>query len=412
MTPRRRAEGAIPAREVDERSADANHCAASEHGTTDLSMPRGHLRPTAAVRFGCCAGFVLLAACAATPGSPSLHDVPARPRMGYTVEQRRAIANALLADREQALWEGEQLRFRTGKSALPPPPQPREPTPLPPLAQAPTAIRPPANLESAIVAERMGLETDDGSLNAFLRQLVRRQPATVQAQENASARTDVATAGTESGDPLATAAARADLPLALPRGEAERAQARPVNQPQPTAEQPNQPSALDRFLDYLGGALAVGRADPAGEPAPAASEESGSSRPAINAGAPSVGTESQTSARELERAGREKTALASTPARASAQSASREPPLVSILFPAGVATPPPEAMQTLRRALEDARLAQGAIEVIGQGKSPALALERARTVAQLLIEVGAPAERIRLRAAGPGDRVELRLSSR
>jgi outer membrane protein OmpA-like peptidoglycan-associated protein len=57
---------------------------------------------------------------AAQPGYPSLHTVPPRPQLSYTVEQRRAIVDGLVADRENARYSSDVVRYRAGLSSLPP----------------------------------------------------------------------------------------------------------------------------------------------------------------------------------------------------------------------------------------------------------------------------------------------------
>ncbi len=53
---------------------------------------------------------------------PDLREVPPRPRLGYSIEQRRNIARRLAADRDNAAYEGSALRYETGRAAAPPPP--------------------------------------------------------------------------------------------------------------------------------------------------------------------------------------------------------------------------------------------------------------------------------------------------
>jgi outer membrane protein OmpA-like peptidoglycan-associated protein len=66
---------------------------------------------------------------------PSLHTVPPRPQLSYTVEQRRAIVDGLIADRENARYSNQVVRYRTGLSGLPPPA-------TPPVAAAPPTAAP------------------------------------------------------------------------------------------------------------------------------------------------------------------------------------------------------------------------------------------------------------------------------
>ena len=57
----------------------------------------------------------------AESGYPSLHTVPLRPQLSYPVAQRRAIIDGLIADRENARYSNQVVRYRTGLNGLPPP---------------------------------------------------------------------------------------------------------------------------------------------------------------------------------------------------------------------------------------------------------------------------------------------------
>ena len=66
------------------------------------------------------------------PGDyPDLASVPPRPKLSYTVAQRQAIANQLVADRANARYRAAELAYATGAATEPP---------VPPAATA----RPPA----------------------------------------------------------------------------------------------------------------------------------------------------------------------------------------------------------------------------------------------------------------------------
>jgi len=308
------------------------------------------------------AALLSLLGCAAPPGTPSLHEVPERPRLAPAGE-RAALAEEVRSEGVAAWNEAQALRTRTGKSALPPPAwlfEPIRPSPMP----GPAPSRPP-NPEAAIVAERVRSESDDGSLNSFLRQLVRRRPG-AEAVELA-----------------------ADEPAEQPAAPAGR---RP---PPPDAP------ALDRFLDQLGGKLAVGRA-PRAEPS-AAPETSAQPLGASSAPAPPA---------------RPKPSPPGTPAARAAPGPGPSPtaPPASERTPAAVLPPPSPggtlpiaARAELQRVVATAQGQGAGLEVVGRGADPALALERARVVARLLAEIGLPAGGLALRAAGPGEAVELYL---
>lgn len=378
------------------------------------------LRPTArplgryrAVALLLPASLVVVAGCTAPPGAPYLHEVPQRPRPGFTAEERRELGNALLADREVARWEGEQLRFRTGKTALPPPPEPPPPPRLPPGADdGPAGQRVVANLEAAIVVARVRAESDDGSLNSFLRQLVRRQPDTEPGFER------IAQVRSSTLEPPAGRAGREQPPPDTP--------------------------ALDRFLEHLGGVLAVGR--PTGEPAAAPEDpdterrEPSAQAPALPAASPPTRSAPPTAPAEVASPGRslresparsaEAKRLSTASSRPGSAAASAPKPagvgeaearhgrrdgqraIVVLAFPGGVSAPPPGAREEVRRAIDEARRAEAGIGIVGWADNPALALERARRVARLVAEEGTPPGGLEIRAAGPGDRVELVLVAR
>ena len=308
------------------------------------------------------AALLSLLGCAAPPGTPSLHEVPERPRLAPAGE-RAALAEEVRSEGVAAWNEAQALRTRTGKSALPPPAwlfEPIRPSPMP----GPAPSRPP-NPEAAIVAERVRSESDDGSLNSFLRQLVRRRPG-AEAVELA-----------------------ADEPAEQPAAPAGR---RP---PPPDAP------ALDRFLDQLGGKLAVGRA-PRAEPS-AAPETSAQPPGASSAPDPPAGPKSSAAATSAARS-----APAPTPSRPPGPPGERIPAAV-LPPPSPGGTLPIAARAELQRVVATAQGQGAGLEVVGRGADPALALERARVVARLLAEIGLPAGGLALRAAGPGEAVELYL---
>ncbi len=329
-------------------------------------------------RCGALAALLSLLGCAAPPGTPSLHEVPERPRLAPAGE-RAALAEELRSEGVAAWNEAQALRTRTGKSALPPPAwlfEPIRPSPTP----GPAPSRPP-NPEAAIVAERVRSESDDGSLNSFLRQLVRGQPG-AEAVELA-----------------------ADEPAEQPAAPAGR---RP---PPPDAP------ALDRFLDQLGGKLAVGRAprtEPSAAPETSAQPLGASSAPdpaatRVLADPPADDrTPSHTAPpgspalRAPAPPARPKPSPPGTPASARTPAAVLPPP-----SPGG--TLPIAARAELERVVATAHGQGAGLEVVGRGADPALALERARAVARLLAEIGLPAGGLALRAAGPGEAVELYL---
>ncbi len=93
---------------------------------------------------------------------PDLARVPPRPRLGYTVEQRREIVRGLVADREYARHEGAMLRHRLVGAPAPPPPA--VPPPQPPAPEEPG----PVTVEQAALEASARTESRSGNLSDFL----------------------------------------------------------------------------------------------------------------------------------------------------------------------------------------------------------------------------------------------------
>ena len=51
---------------------------------------------------------------------PSVATVPPKPQLSYTVEQKRAIVDALVADQKNARYTSEMVRYRSGVNGTPP----------------------------------------------------------------------------------------------------------------------------------------------------------------------------------------------------------------------------------------------------------------------------------------------------
>lgn len=103
---------------------------------------------------------------------PRLAEVPERPRLSYSQEQRRTIVEGLVADRDNARHQGDALRQATGQPPLPPvPPLPAQ---APPKLEAPPD--PAADLTIAYVQDSLARDADDGSLGDFLDGLQRLPP--------------------------------------------------------------------------------------------------------------------------------------------------------------------------------------------------------------------------------------------
>lgn len=97
---------------------------------------------------------------------PDLRDVPPRPQLGYSVEQRRAIESGLVADRDYARRSSELLRSTDGAD-LPPPPE--SPSVLP-VTEAPAAV--PAVRKAPPKVVLIERRDTSGDLSSFLDDVV------------------------------------------------------------------------------------------------------------------------------------------------------------------------------------------------------------------------------------------------
>ncbi len=68
-------------------------------------------------------------------------------------------------------------------------------------------------------------------------------------------------------------------------------------------------------------------------------------------------------------------------------------------FPVGSSALPASLQPALQRLLHDAAARRARLQVIGDAEQPALAMERARSVALALVELGADAGRIEITVA-------------
>ena len=112
-------------------------------------------------------------------GYPSLHTVPSRPELSYTVEQRRAIVDGLIADRENARYSNQVVRYRTGLSGLPPPDRPLvAAAPLTPAPDVPNAGAPPPSTmpmpDRPVGAPETEFDYHDDDLDSFMEEMERR----------------------------------------------------------------------------------------------------------------------------------------------------------------------------------------------------------------------------------------------
>lgn len=111
---------------------------------------------------------------------PSLHTVPPRPRLTYSVRQQRAIVEGLIGDRENARYTKQVVRYRTGQSSLPPPPPvvaATEPADLIPSAETAATSSGAAQPAPAPFGDdggrALGGDFDEDTLSSFVDQLAR-----------------------------------------------------------------------------------------------------------------------------------------------------------------------------------------------------------------------------------------------
>jgi hypothetical protein len=122
---------------------------------------------------------------------PLLQSVPPRPQLSYTVQQQREIAEALVADRENARYTSQVVRYRSGLSTLPPPPAPPTPAPDGPETSESTAsagVQPSAGPDVAEPQESLRrAKTFDVFLRALRRQFQSDAPEPTATEPDAPA---------------------------------------------------------------------------------------------------------------------------------------------------------------------------------------------------------------------------------
>jgi outer membrane protein OmpA-like peptidoglycan-associated protein len=438
------------------RAAGGRFCRPS-HGRGQLPLPYGSAgRPLALRRsalvlilllapFGCQSvdehpdGSASTPAAPADDAYPSLHSVPPRPQLSYPVRQQREIVGELLADRTNARYTEQVIRYRTGLSSLPPPPAPpaaaRKPIAEAVIAEAPPRSEPggtqPEPMEQQApprnVAEVQRGNLDDGSLDDMIEDMV------VDAEDN----------------PRATPPAEADLAPSAGRTPETAPPARA-----PPQQMESETGPVNRLFDWLGGLLgeedrasvaagpspeasggrplAVAAADPPADPvepegapdarpiepvagvarandAPVASERTAGSTPADPpepAGQPVV----VPAARPMPEAAT--ITVTTSGVEIAPPEPAGDPDPGVIAFARGSAALPPGAVPKLERLLAEASAEQARITVLGEGSPPSLAIDRARAVGQALVRLGASADRLRITMAtnGAGDRARLVLA--
>jgi outer membrane protein OmpA-like peptidoglycan-associated protein len=341
------------------------------------------------------------AAVAETP-YPSLGSVPARPQLTYTLEQRREIAEGLVADRANARYAGDTVRQELDR-----PVQPDTAPPLPPAPVAPTepAADPEADLAAAYVEEALARDADDGSLGDFLERLERRPPASAEARP---------VPPPPAAAPQAEPPAAERLAAGVPAGASEAGES--------VAAEPLTPGDDQD----LASTPAVEATEPVGEPAASTGDmpptEGAGAEVALAPAAPSDAQASTTLApapigdaieKPVAAEPREPSSEATTtggleperqPVAASAPPSEPRLPLSLVFEPDAV-----EVGDGARAELQV--LAAGlngtgdpaTVVVSGGGERAGLAMERARRVAALLVTAGLPPARIAIEMGGESD---------
>jgi hypothetical protein len=112
----------------------------------------------------------------ASPASyPDLADIPPRPKLSETLEQRREMGNQLAAERENAIRRAAEFAYAAGRAAAPPP--------APPVGPAAGAAAPPAgppagdaSVARAYLDSSFNDVRDRGKLRQFMLRLGREAP--------------------------------------------------------------------------------------------------------------------------------------------------------------------------------------------------------------------------------------------
>jgi len=357
-------------------------------------------------------------ATAAPTEYPSLYTVPPRPQLSYSVQQRRAIVEGLVADRELARYTDQVVRYRSGQSSLPPPPEP----PHEVAAIDTEGLLEPAEPAAAPAAEAPPVPSpydDDGGFGGFGGFDNDEEEDTLDSFVDDLAR-----------DPLEEQADEVGVPGA---------------QEEPADEEEG------RLMDWLGGlfgaaepenppasASAVLAAVPAMQPAPAAvsgpvpapapADAAPPEGPGIAVGEDGIAIDADpaSASGRATRTG-ELAAAAATilppPAKAQVE---RDPPATPQGAAAAVASTPagrivfaPQSAELpagagaqLEQVLAQAKAQGAVIRILGEAGLPALALDRARAVGLALVALGARAGDLEMTLAqdARGDQAQLLLA--
>ena len=321
---------------------------------------------------------------------PSLHTVPPRPQLSYPVEQRRAIVDGLVADRENARYTSEVVRYRTGLSSMPPPERSivaAAPVEAEPEAAGAASAPPDPPSEPPVIQPAPELTYEDDDLDSFMQDLLNNQAEPARGGEP-EARIAPPAAAALSGPPVA--------PGAQPDGAQAVTATMAASQPEPARDAP----ATTRADSRIAPPPAPAKPAPASEVAEATTPER--REPTV----PEPLQKPAPGAAQIEVAdGLVAVEIPAGEARGTA--------VGTIAFGPGSAALPSDAKARLEQVLGEAN-AQGArVKIVGEAAAPALALDRAKAVGLALVRGGLSADRLEMTLAhdAAGDRARLFLAS-
>ena len=323
---------------------------------------------------------------ATVEGYPSLHTVPPRPQLSYPVEQRRAIVDGLVADRENARYTSQVIRYRAGLSRMPPP-EPEIVAAVPVEAgpeAADAAAAPPAPPGAPPVIQQSPELTYEGDdLGSFMQDLLNDHAEPAPGGEPEAR---IAPPGPPAAPGAQPEGARA-VPATLAASQSEQAGHEPA-----TTEADGQPRMTPP--------PAPAKPAPVSEVAEASAPEP--REPAV----PEPRPKPAPGGAQIEVA--DGLVAVETPAGEARGTA-----IGTIAFGPGSAALPADAKARLGQVLGEAN-AQGArVKIVGEGAAPALALDRAKAVGLALVQGGLSADRLEMTLArdAAGDRAQLFLAS-
>lgn len=345
----------------------------------------------------------------AQEGYPELYTVPPRPTLSYTVEQRRAIVDGLVADRENARYTSQVVRYRSGLSELPPPEAPPAPAQAADsVAALPGTVAVPA--PQVVPSEQRAFEAeteviyDDDDLGTFMEEMLRRT-APVTPAEGAPPKPEA-----NAAPGISRIAAQMAEPVRRPGGAVTVIPAS-MTRPAPDPPEPQVAAADSRRTvpptPALRPTLALGPPVPRPEvisPATAPQQVAGVTRPRDPAPLPSdgdgagIGVTGGLLVVDVDHPG-----SPALPVGATAAPTAFEQPVGVIAFDPGSARLPPDTTAHVAQLLTAAKGRTKPIKVVAEGPSPVLAPVRA----------GVPADQVEVSPVGdaPGDRAGVFLAS-